>query len=92
MDRNRKPRQVLKYRSEGRRNIGRPKKRWRIKEQATCLTLHEHYGDDDDIAIHGPLNVEFKLGLPPCSSSSFMFKPPSVYLAEGLLCSPYIVF
>ena len=29
MDRNRLPRQVLKYRPEGRRNIGRPKKRWR---------------------------------------------------------------
>ena len=29
MDRNRPPRQALKYRPEGRRNIGRPKKRWR---------------------------------------------------------------
>ena len=29
MDRNRLPRQSLKYRPEGRRNIGRPKKRWR---------------------------------------------------------------
>jgi len=29
MDRNRLPRQALKYRPEGRRNIGRPKKRWR---------------------------------------------------------------
>jgi len=29
MDKNRLPRQVLKYRPEGRRNIGRPKKRWR---------------------------------------------------------------
>jgi len=29
MDRNRLPRQALKYRTEGRRNIGRPKKRWR---------------------------------------------------------------
>ena len=29
MDRNSLPRQVLKYRPEGRRNIGRPKKRWR---------------------------------------------------------------
>ena len=28
-DRNRLPRQALKYRPEGRRNIGRPKKRWR---------------------------------------------------------------
>ena len=29
MDRNRLPRQALKYKPEGRRNIGRPKKRWR---------------------------------------------------------------
>jgi len=29
MDRNRLPRQALKYRPEGRRNIGRPKKKWR---------------------------------------------------------------
>ena len=29
MDRNRLPSQALKYRPEGRRNIGRPKKRWR---------------------------------------------------------------
>ena len=29
MDRNRLPRQALIYRPEGRRNIGRPKKRWR---------------------------------------------------------------
>ena len=29
MDRDRLPRQALKYRPEGRRNIGRPKKRWR---------------------------------------------------------------
>jgi len=29
MNTNRLPRQALKYRSERRRNIGRPKKRWR---------------------------------------------------------------
>ena len=29
LDRNRIPRQILKYRTEGRRNIRRPKKRWR---------------------------------------------------------------
>ena len=28
-DRSRLPRQALKYRPEGRRNVGRPKKRWR---------------------------------------------------------------
>ena len=31
VDRNRLPRQALKYRPEGRRNIGRPKKKWRGK-------------------------------------------------------------
>ena len=29
MDRNRIPKQALRYRPKGRRNIGRPKKRWR---------------------------------------------------------------
>jgi len=29
MDRNRLTRQALKYRPEGRRNVGRPKKRWK---------------------------------------------------------------
>ena len=29
MDRNRIPKQALQYRPKGRRNIGRPKKRWR---------------------------------------------------------------
>jgi hypothetical protein len=29
MDRNRIPKQVLQYRPTGRRNIGRPRKRWR---------------------------------------------------------------
>jgi hypothetical protein len=54
MDRNRLPRQALKYRPEGRRNIGRPMKRWRanstlrIKEQGMHLTLNEHDDDDDD--------------------------------------------
>jgi len=54
MDRNRLPRQALKYRPEGRRNIGRPKKRWRdrlhlrMKEQGMHLTLNEHDYDDDD--------------------------------------------
>ena len=52
MDTNRIPRQALKYRPEGRRNIGRPKKRWRdqphFKEQGTHLTLNEHDDDDDN--------------------------------------------
>ena len=29
MDTNRMPRQALRYRPEGRKNVGRPKKRWR---------------------------------------------------------------
>ena len=54
MDRNRIPKEALRYRTKGRRNIGRPKKRWRdqlnlgIKEQETRLTLHEHDDDDDE--------------------------------------------
>jgi len=54
MDRDRIPKQALRYRPKGRRNIGRPKKRWRdqihfeYKEQGTHLTLNEHDDDDDD--------------------------------------------
>jgi len=54
MDTNRIPKQALQYRPKGRRNIGRPKKRWtsiggsRNREQETRLTLHEHDDDDDD--------------------------------------------
>ena len=58
MDTNRIPKQALKYQPKGRRNTGRPRKRYRatnfilrIKEQETRLTLHEHgddYDDDDD--------------------------------------------
>ena len=54
MDTNRILKQALRYRPKGRRNIGRPKKRWRdqihfgIKEKETRLTLQEHDDDDDD--------------------------------------------
>jgi len=54
MDTNRIPKQALQYQPKVRRNIGRPRKRWRdqlhleIKEQETRLTLHEHDGDDYD--------------------------------------------
>ena len=54
MDRNRLPRQALKYRPERRRNIGRPRRdggtnsTLRTKEQGTHLTLNEHDEDDDD--------------------------------------------
>ena len=62
MDTNRLSRQALKYRLEGRRNIGRPKERWRdqlqlrTKERGTHLTLNEH--DDDDELLY---NVDFNL-------------------------------
>jgi len=45
MDRNRLPRQALKYRPEGRRNIGRPKKRW--KDQL-------HFEDQGTGNTHNP--------------------------------------
>jgi hypothetical protein len=54
MDTNRIPKQALQYKPKGRRNIGRPKKRWRdqfhFEDQGTekRLILHEHDNDDDD--------------------------------------------
>jgi len=51
MDTNRLPRQALKYRPEGRRNIGRDggtNSTLRTKELGTHLTLKEHDDDDDD--------------------------------------------
>jgi len=52
MDTNRTPKQALQYKLKGRRNIGRPKKRWRdqfhFEDQETRLILHEHDNDDDD--------------------------------------------
>ena len=53
MDTNRLPKQALQYKPKWRRNIGRPRKRWRdqlilrIKEQETRLTLQQHDDDDD---------------------------------------------
>jgi hypothetical protein len=47
-------RQALRYRPEGRRNVGRPRRDGgtnfilRIKEQEKCLTLNEYDDDDDD--------------------------------------------
>jgi hypothetical protein len=42
MDTNRIPRQALRYRPEGRRNVGRPRKRWRdqlhVEDQGTGNT------------------------------------------------------
>jgi len=54
MGTNRIPKQALQYKPKRRRNIGRPRKRWRgkfilrIKEQETRLILHQHDDDDDD--------------------------------------------
>ena len=55
MDTNRLPKQALQYKPKGRKNIGRPRKRWRdqlhLEDQGTGthLTLQEH--DDDDYFI-----------------------------------------
>ena len=50
MDTNRLPEQALQYKPKGRRNIGRPRKRWRdqlhLEDQGTGNKEHD---DDDDI-------------------------------------------
>ena len=57
MDTNRIPKQATKYRPKGRKNIGRPKKRWRdqldFEDQGTGNTpnRHEHDDDDDDLLV-----------------------------------------
>jgi len=52
MDTNRQPKQALQYKPEGRRNIGRPRKRWRdqihIEDQGTENTPKLSGTDDDD--------------------------------------------
>jgi hypothetical protein len=54
MDTNRIPKQALEYRPRGRRNIERPRKRWRdqtyLEDHGTgnTPTLHVHDDDDDD--------------------------------------------
>ena len=53
MDTHRLPKQALQYKPNGRRNIGRPRKRWRDQLHledygtGTCLTLQEHDDVDD---------------------------------------------
>ena len=57
MDTNRIPKQALQYKPKVRRNIGRPRKRWRdqlhLEGQGTGNTpnLQEHDDDDDDDEI-----------------------------------------
>jgi len=52
-DGHRLPKQALQYKPKGRRNIGRPRKKWRdqlhLEDQGTCVTLQEH--DDDEICV-----------------------------------------
>jgi len=68
MDRNRLPRQALRYRPEGSRNIGRPKKIWRDqlhfedKEQGTHITLSEHDDDDEDAFLIQSTSVISSIG------------------------------
>jgi len=59
MDTNRIPKQTLQHKPKGRRNIGRPRKRWRdqhhLEDQGTGktrLNLHEHDDDDDDDDVY----------------------------------------
>ena len=57
MDTNRLPKQALQYKPKGRRNVGRPRKRWRDQlhledqGQETHLSLHEHDDDDNDVYL-----------------------------------------
>ena len=56
MDTNRLPKQALQYKLKGRRNVGRPRKRWKeqlhLEDQGTGnLNLHEYDDDDDETQL-----------------------------------------
>jgi hypothetical protein len=63
---NRIPKQALQYRPKGRRNIGRPRKRWRDQ---LPLKLHEHDDDDDDECA-SVTDIEHRPNCITCSTST----------------------
>jgi len=72
MDTNRVLKQTLQYKPKGRRNIGRPRKRWRDQfhfeqEDETHLILHEHDDDGDyELFKVRSLAAYFQMKVPSC--------------------------